>query len=117
MTDTDWKALEIIAVSIILGIIGIGLVGYSMAQIQTSSIEKRFTTCVNNIPELDNIRYSNGKHISYDIIGCPVTNIIIHDWQDVNMIDKTGIASTLSAKGYIEKEAISSNGVSEGESK
>jgi len=117
MRDSSWKKLEIIVVCMILGLIGMGIVVYATAQIQTSSIEKRFTTCVNSIPELDNMKYSNGKNISYDIVGCPVTNVIIHEWQDVNMIDKTSITSTLSAKGYIEKEAISSNGIAEGESK
>jgi|SRR6185503_3633529 len=95
----------------------IGCVVYVNAQIQTSSIEKRFTTCVNSIPELDNLRYSNGRQISYDIIGCPVTNVIIHDWQDVNVIDKASVTNTLSAKGYIEKEEISSDNIAVGESK
>ena len=87
----------------------VSCISLANAQIQTSSIEKRFTTCVNSIPELDNLRYSNGRQLSYDIIGCPITNVVIHDWQDVNVIDKTSITSTLSAKGYIEKEEITSD--------
>jgi len=118
MRDSSWKIdLGIVAIGIILGMIGIGLVGYSTAQIQTSSIEKRFTTCVNSIPELDNLRYSNGRQISYDIIGCPITNIVIHDWQDINVIDKASVTNTLSAKGYIEKEEISSDSIAVGEGK
>ena len=109
--------LVIVTICILILVGCIMYIVNATAQIQTSSIEKRFTTCVNSIPELDNLRYSNGKQISYDIIGCPVTNVVIHDWQDVNVIDKASVTNTLSAKGYIEKEEISSDSIAVGESK
>jgi len=101
--------LVIVTICILILVGCIMYIVNATAQIQTSSIEKRFTTCINSIPELDNMRYSNGRQISYDIIGCPITNVVIHDWQDVNVLDKTSITNTLSVKGYIEKEEIASD--------
>jgi len=95
----------------------VSCISLANAQIQTSSIEKRFTTCVNSIPELDNLRYSNGRQVSYDIIGCPITNVVIHNWQDVSVLEKSSITNTLATKGYIEKEEISSDSIVVGESK
>ena len=113
---TDKPVLIVLAIIIIPTVLVFGGL-YAVAQIQTSSIEKRFTTCVNSIPELDNLRYSNGRQVSYDIIGCPITNVVIHNWQDVSVLEKSSITNTLATKGYIEKEEISSDSIAVGESK
>jgi len=99
-----------ILIGLIVAIIAPTLLYYiNHVYAQSAVIEKRFSSCINSIPELDLKTYIDGRPLSYDITGCPIQNVIVHNWDNVSSLEKTSIISILSGKGLIEKEQYDSN--------
>lgn len=88
--------------------ISIVLMSFIVTSAQTPKTSKVFE-CDNTVPSLDAFRYNDGRELSYDIIGCPIERIVIHEWNNVNTIDKASINTVLISKGLIEKEEFNTD--------
>jgi|SRR5688572_2187971 len=94
---------EIHAILIAISIVVMVSTGVAVAQITPTETSKRYTTCINSIPELDSM------NLRYDISGCPISDIIIHDYNRLTDIQKQTIDTALESKGYVEKEEFDTN--------
>ena len=74
---------------------------------QTNITDKFYKReCQTSIPTLDAIRYSDGRQLSYSVVGCPITDIVISEWNNVSPIDKITITNTITGLGLVEKSEI-----------
>jgi hypothetical protein len=65
---------------------------------QDRFFEKNF--CETESTVLNGVNYISGSEISYSSSGCPVSSIVIHNWNDINTANKSLITARLSANGY-----------------
>jgi hypothetical protein len=85
-----------------LSVIFISVHGITM-QVSTQKI---FTLPKNPSPFMDGRTYTTGEEVSYDIQGYPSTQIIIHRWNEISVLQQGLIVSRLTSEGYTEGQEV-----------
>ena len=60
--------------------------------------EKDF--CAGEDTILGDRTYTDGHELSYDSSGCPVSTIVIHNWDNITIGQKTIINTRMTTEGY-----------------
>ena len=58
--------------------------------------------CANENTLLTDVKYTNNEELSYDSNGCPVSQKVIHRWNELSQSTQIIVTNRLATNGYVD---------------